>query len=294
MVATGEMTAVAVSPVNRKVFRFVEAVVSEFRFLEDLGFVRACALDTFVRYEREPLFVNVFHGRGSYELGVEVGHRVLVDGELVDEKFTLGELVAMADPSRVFPGFAAVTPEQVQRFVPQLASLAEQFGANLLRGDPAEFARLRLDTAARSEAMREGWRASQLRSRADSAWRERDFGRVVDAYGEMLSELRSVSLTASEVARLRYAAVRQELYHGQLQSAVPRYSVGRRADRSYSDRLSRVFTHWPVRDEQRTGSGVYKCARESAIGGTVHSRTTRAVARRQNYPVGVEPQSRDF
>lgn len=57
-----------------------------------------------------------------------------------------------------------------------------------------------------SEAMRDAWRATRLRDAADTAWRAKDYPRVVDAYSEMISELRSVELRPSELARLRYAA----------------------------------------------------------------------------------------
>ena len=191
--------------VNRERLGFPDAVEVAFRFLEDRGFRCVSELSTFVRFEHDEVFVNVFHGRSSYELGVEVGHRALVHDNLVEEKFALSDLVSISDPAMTLPGFAAVTSEQVKKFVPQLAKLTERFGGSMLNGDLAAFTALRLDTAARSEAMREGWRASQLRERADLAWQDKDFGRVVDAYGEMASELRTVGLRPSELARLKYA-----------------------------------------------------------------------------------------
>ncbi len=52
--------------------------------------------------------------------------------------------------------------------------------------------------------MQEG-RASQLRERAESAWHDEDFGRVVLAYREILDELPLVQLRRSELGRMHYA-----------------------------------------------------------------------------------------
>ena len=49
-------------------------VLSAFQFLtQDYGFKCVKNDVTFVRYESESTFVNIYHGRRSYELGVEIG-----------------------------------------------------------------------------------------------------------------------------------------------------------------------------------------------------------------------------
>src|SRR5438128_6558460 len=52
---------------------FQEAVLSSFTFLSEFGLRSVEQKVTFLRYESRHVFVNVYHGRASYELGVEVG-----------------------------------------------------------------------------------------------------------------------------------------------------------------------------------------------------------------------------
>jgi hypothetical protein len=58
---------------ERERLAFKDAVMSGFRFFDDLGFRPAKQEMTFVRYESADVFVNVYHGRASFELGVEIG-----------------------------------------------------------------------------------------------------------------------------------------------------------------------------------------------------------------------------
>jgi hypothetical protein len=193
--------------VDRERLRFVEAVRAGFGFLEQRGFEVVLELSTLVRYESDLVFVVVFHGRGSYELGVEIGHRVEVDGQLVEEKFALADVVSLAVPLEEsgFRSFATTDTEQLPGFLAQLAGWTERYGGPALRDEPGVFVQLRAAGVKRSEAMQDEWAATRLRDAADAAWRTKDYSRVVDAYREMISELRSVEMRPSELARLRFA-----------------------------------------------------------------------------------------
>jgi hypothetical protein len=55
---------------------FREAAISAFAFLvEDFAFSCVQQQVTFIRYESNLVFVNVYHGRASFELNVEIGER---------------------------------------------------------------------------------------------------------------------------------------------------------------------------------------------------------------------------
>lgn len=196
---------------DRSQLGFVQAVEASFGFLaREFGFRLVDMQPTFVRYESERTFVNVFHGRGSYELGVEIGRWIELDGALVEEKFALGDVIALDhDLSAVgYRSYATSGKEPLVRFVAQLADWTQRFGSRVLEGDPATFDSLRAQGARLSQAMLEGWRAERLRAAADSAWRRKDWGRVIDAYGEIEAELGSIELKRSERARLSYAQKR--------------------------------------------------------------------------------------
>lgn len=89
-------------------------------------------------------------------------------------------------------------------------------GLNSSASSPGSTSELRLSEAKgsrgatrrrrESRALTESYRAGDLRSDADAAWRQRDFGRVVNAY----EALESLDLSRSEIARLRYAKPRAE------------------------------------------------------------------------------------
>lgn len=48
-------------------------MLSSFDFLRAYGLKPVEEDVTFVRYESDAMFVNVYHGRGSFEIGVEIG-----------------------------------------------------------------------------------------------------------------------------------------------------------------------------------------------------------------------------
>jgi hypothetical protein len=198
---------------DRERLRFVEAVRSSFGFLEKRGFDTVVELSTMVRYESASVFVVVFHGRGSYELGVEIGHRFEVAGQLVDEKFALADVVALEVPltQSGFRSFAATEADQLPGFLAQLSDWTERYGSRVLSDEPGVFTELRAAGVRRSEAMQDEWRASRLRDAAGAAWRSKDYPRVVDAYREIISELRSVELLPSELARLHFSEDRLDI-----------------------------------------------------------------------------------
>jgi hypothetical protein len=168
---------------DRSLLGFAQAVEANFGFLvSKLEFRLVDVQATFVRYESERTFVNVFHGRGSYELGVEIGHWIEVDGGLVEDKFTLGDIIALDhDLSEVgYRSYATTDKELLVRFVAQLADWTQQYGLRFLKGDPAAFDSLRAQRTRWSQAMLEGWRVKRLRAAADDAWHRKDWGRVID------------------------------------------------------------------------------------------------------------------
>jgi len=186
---------------------FADAVSEAFGFLLGRGFRLVELSDTFARYETNRRFVRVFHGRGSYELGVEIGRWIEIDGTLHEQFFPLRDVVSLTtDLDTIgFGGTSATTEESVRKFITRLAAWTEQYGLELAANGDGLFDQLSQRNAARGAADRDVQRARLLRARADEAWRAQDFANVVNAYGEIDSELASVTLSASERAKLNYA-----------------------------------------------------------------------------------------
>lgn len=186
---------------------FATVAPEQFSFLLGLGFALTELSDTIARYESNRRLVRVFHGRGSYELGVEIGRWIEVDGVSREQAFPLRDVVALRrDPAEAgFGGTSATTAESVRKFVALLAGWTREFAGPLLSDGDQLFDQLSESNAARGQAERDELRASRLRARADEAWQRKDFGRVVNAYSEIESELPAVALKASERGRLDYA-----------------------------------------------------------------------------------------
>ena len=180
---------------------FEEAVLSSFSFVGSYGFAPVVREPTFVRFETDDVFLNVYHGRGSYEIGVEVGRRDRT------EKYSLNRLVHSAgDEAWAKEGldratqFQASSREAVQTIVPRVARVVEQYGGRFLSGD-VEFydAQEQQSEAGRVQFERNSLLNSVKRG-ADKAWQSRDFRRVV----EFLKPIED-DLTKIEAKRLAYS-----------------------------------------------------------------------------------------
>ena len=101
------------SPVERASLGFLEAATSEFMFLvEEFAFSCVKRDVTFVRYESKNVFVNIYHGRSSFELNVEIGERSLSENTR-ERSFAIGDILYVTKPEvaeRYYP-YQVTTPE---------------------------------------------------------------------------------------------------------------------------------------------------------------------------------------
>ena len=180
---------------------FKDAVLSSFKFLTELGLHPVDEKMTFVRYESSEVFVNVFHGRASFELGVEIGR--LKESE--EEKLTIHDIVLWAGAEKAegfgqHVMFQVSSPEGVREFVPKLAHVVQKYATPFIKGDATAY---REALEARSRAAAEYVKqvnVKQVRNKAEAAWHEKDYAQVVELYSRMRSELSEV-----ESKRLSYA-----------------------------------------------------------------------------------------
>jgi hypothetical protein len=203
---------------GRSALGFAEAVEEAFRFLEDDGFRCTERGPTLVRYESGPATVNVYHGRSSYEIGVELGCTEAARSaglsfgagpapKVVGNPGAAG-VVKLWDVLR-FLGVAGIergtflqasTPEAVRNAVARAAGLLQPHARVALRCDPAWWDRLLLWRSEDARLANEQEDLRRARGTAEQAWRERDWGRFV----ELLQPFRD-SLTDAERKKLRYA-----------------------------------------------------------------------------------------
>ena len=159
---------------------FAGAAVKAFGFLvEKLGFHVARQEPTFVRFESAGVFVNIYHGRSSYEIGVEVGPRGGPEGK--EERFMLGDILEANRLRQEVAFRRAETPEEVGRYLPELAQLAERYGIPAFRGDSAFYLQLRdVQTRLSHEFLLAGYLKFARATAAEAASRG-EFDKVVAA-----------------------------------------------------------------------------------------------------------------
>jgi hypothetical protein len=179
---------------------FQEAVLSSFKFLGEFGLDPVEQEVTFIRYESPNVFVNVYHGRASFELGVEVGR--LKEPEQKLHIFTIVHWAgaAKAEGFGQHVMFQVGTREGVQEFVPKLAALVKKYATPLLRGDEGAY-RSVLEFRGRQYADEvKQDNLSIVRGKAEEAWHAKDYARVVELYTPVREELTEV-----EAKKLTYA-----------------------------------------------------------------------------------------
>jgi len=179
---------------------FKDAVLSNFKFLCDFGLRPVEEKVTLVRYESAVVFVNIYHGRASHELGVEIGR--LKEPEAKVSIFDVVRWVGVekAEGFGKHVMFQVSSREGVEEFVPKLAALVKKHATPLLRGDEDAY-RTALESRAKryADEVKEG-NLSVLRNKADAAWHAKDYAQVVELYGPVREDLNEV-----EAKKLAYA-----------------------------------------------------------------------------------------
>ena len=177
---------------------FPAAVISAFAFLtKDFSF-RCVKRDvTFVRFESDAVFVNIYHGRASYELNVEIGESIVPENP-----FTIGEILWLVSPERAasYRPYQVTTKEGVQKFVPELARLVMDYATRALIGDHEFFKQLSELRTQRSQHYLKQIQLNRVRTEVETAWRLTNYRRVIELYDSMKDDL-----TPTEAKKLEYA-----------------------------------------------------------------------------------------
>ncbi|MGH8647514.1 MAG: hypothetical protein ACREX4_24865 [Gammaproteobacteria bacterium] len=199
---------------DRSLLRFEEAVLDSFSFLRsEFGFRVVESEVTRVRYESEDAFVNVYHGRSSYEIGCEIGllqQKRKEDPNALGEDapetaFSIWEIARMGSApgvtDRTF--YQASTSHVIAELVPRLADLVKNFGRRALSGDRVLYKALEHAHSAWFEEYQKETMLMQIRRQVVDAWQARDFHRVVQLLEPVMQDL-----TPAEVRKLEYARSR--------------------------------------------------------------------------------------
>ncbi|MFH1816257.1 MAG: hypothetical protein ABIF28_19095 [Pseudomonadota bacterium] len=162
---------------------FESAARERFAFLNDLGFSEVESLPTLVRYRKDGVEVDVYHGRQSYEIGAGISG--------FGTRYAMAEVIRTADPATAkrYRNAVATTPEGVVAGLEELGSLMKRYGIAALRGDPQFFSALEEQRKSWSEEYALDVLADQLRPQADEAFRRGDYSTAAELYARIRSRL---------------------------------------------------------------------------------------------------------
>lgn len=183
----------------RKSLGFSGEARKQFDFLETKwGFKCTQELPTFVRYESSNIYVNIYHGRVSFEVGVEFG-------EMSNTPFTLEMLVEILDEKLVGKYWAAhaKTVQEVCNALKKAADGLKLYGDSVLSGDRVIFDRLKQLGKKRVADMALDSLLHQIRPKAEAAFRQGDFEKTVDLYSSIENALTPVEKKKLEIAKKR-------------------------------------------------------------------------------------------
>jgi hypothetical protein len=171
--------------------------VEAFAFLAPLGFSTSQSEPGLVRYRKNDITIDIYHGRSSYELGLGVTHNGV--------RYSLSAIIRASDPEAAgrYRNFAATTEGAIVKGLAQLAELLDRHGQAALQGDPDFFAKLQAQRVAAAHQLALGSLANQVRPRADAAFRRGDYRQAAELYEQIVP-----CLTASERRRLEIAKER--------------------------------------------------------------------------------------
>jgi len=189
------------SELNRRQLGFEDAVLASFAFLRTYGLKSVETGPTFVRFESRRVFANIYHGRASYEVGVEIGLKAR------REKYGLDYLVSWAGKAAwEAEGFGRGTlfqvssREAVQRIVPRVAEIVKKYGEPFLVSDPGFYEQLDEANRRASAEFTRKQHLDDVRKLAEAAWSQKKFSRVSELYQSIQEDL-----TTIESKRLSYA-----------------------------------------------------------------------------------------
>lgn len=190
--------------ISRRVqLRFTPEVLSNFHFLiKDYDFRCVKAEVTFVRYESKFIFMNIYHGRRSYELGVEIGK--LEKSHVEQENgFTIGEVMDLAGVRKDlrFTFFQASSKDQVQIFVRKLAEYVKKYAKPILDGHYEIFEKLEILRKNKSDAYIREAELRNIREMADVAWKQKEYTKFVELYNPVKDGLTSIERKKLDYAR---------------------------------------------------------------------------------------------
>jgi len=188
---------ISMSEQDRPHLNFEAVARTCFAFLSEFGFSEIEALPTLIRYRKNGVEVDVYHGRRSYEIGAGISY--------LGRRYALAEIIRAVDAeaAKQYGGALASTTEGVLAALKELSSLMQRYGTAALRGDPEFF----LTLAEKQKVwVAEYWLdglAQQLRPQAEEAFNRGDYSKAAELYAQIRDRLSPAELKRLALADKR-------------------------------------------------------------------------------------------
>ncbi len=183
---------------HRQQLNFIEIVRSEFSFLPDYGLRCIKAEPTIVRYESSTVFLNIYHGRISFEIDAEFGQ---IRWFRNSQSYSVFELIHLINPedAEKYRNYSASTPEDVIAGVKRLGAILRKNADTFLKGNKSIFTKLAKQEKELSNKFATEILSRQVRPKAEEAFRRRNYAKATKLYESIESEL-----SAAERKKLAY------------------------------------------------------------------------------------------
>lgn len=185
---------------GREKLRFNQVVEREFRFLiDDYKYRLVKSESTFVRYESKSYFMNIYHGRISYEIGVEIGDHLVGWWDYISPSGILNYV--MGPDHGITTYFQASTREAVENCVVKLAGTIRKYCMDVASGDQKAIDAIIEAQGKRNEEYTRQVVQEPVRREAEQAWRDKDYSKVVSLYGSIKEDLSEIEMKKLEYAQ---------------------------------------------------------------------------------------------
>lgn len=176
---------------------FIEKTRKAFTFLNDLDFSEIEALPTLVRYRKDDVEVDVYHGRQSYEIRVGI--------TAFGIQYSSSEIIRVSD-IEVYKQFRypmTSTAEYMITGLEEISSLMKRYGSVALSGDSNFFSKLKEHRILWSEEYALDVLAEQLRPKATEAFKHKDYATVVELFSRIRERLSPAEIKKLSIAEAR-------------------------------------------------------------------------------------------
>lgn len=182
---------------DRGHLHFESVAREKFAFLHGMGFSMSESLSTLVRYQKDDVEVDVYHGRQSYEIAAGISY--------LGTRYEFANIIRAVDPTAAqqYHHPQTSTPDGVVAGLEELTSLMKNYGTAALQGDPLFFSELEKKQKVWVDDYWLDMLAGQLRPKAEEAFRCGDYTVAADLYSRIRTRLSLAEMKKLTIAEER-------------------------------------------------------------------------------------------